>query len=175
MVRISQLNLGAASGLAAVSALWHALTRWLAACGTSLAGGLCGSLGSLGCRGAPVLAASMLSSEGTAAQLRSSRLLLLPPSACSTGQLPPAATFPTSPGTCSESVRPTLALYSMSVVFTKRPTAANADQGASVKKGLCGSLAQPPPAEPAPRWHLLRGAMHASVMDLRQARPWFLY
>ena len=43
--------------------------------------------------------------DGTAALLRSSWLLLLPPSACSTGQLPPAATFPTSPGTCSESVR----------------------------------------------------------------------
>ena len=61
--------------------------------------------------------------------------LMLPPLACSTGQLMPATTFPTSPGTCSESVRFTLALCSMSVVVTKlmsfsleapRPTAANA-------------------------------------------------
>ena len=48
--------------------------------------------------------------------------------------------------TCSESVRFTLALYSMSVVLTKlfspeapRPMAANADQGARVKKKMIGN------------------------------------
>ena len=78
----------------------------------------------------------------------------------STGQPTLAATFPTSPGTCSESVRLTLALYSMSVVLTKlmsfspeapRPTAADADQGASVKKKKRPySIGQPSPLNRPP-------------------------
>ena len=92
--------------------------------------------------------------EGMAALLRSSWLLLRSPWKCSTGQRqrqPPPFLHPR----CSESVRLTLALYSMSVVLTKlmsfsaeapQPTAANADQGACAKKAvLAGAPANRPP------------------------------